>query len=101
MINAVVLIEQRMGLVSFRPLLTLPAWVPALGLAGSLVAMFVIQPVLSLLSLAVVVVFYIVLLRRHVEAPFGDMRSGLFGTLAEWAARRWQSFHPCRSGHGR
>jgi len=94
MINAVVLIEQRMGLVSFRPLLTLPAWVPALGLTGSLVAMFVIQPVLSLLSVAVVVFFYVVLLRRHIEAPFGDMRSGLFVTLAEWAAKKVAELPP-------
>ena len=37
MINAVVLIEQSMGLVSFRPLLKIPRWVSAAGLLGSLV----------------------------------------------------------------
>ncbi len=88
MINAVVLIEQSMGLVSFRPLLRIPRWISALGLAGSLFAMFVIHPLFSLTALAVVVAFYFILLRRRMEAPFGDMRSGLFVTVAEWAAKK-------------
>jgi solute carrier family 12 sodium/potassium/chloride transporter 2 len=88
MINAVVLIEQSMGLVSFRPLLRIPRWVSAAGLLGSLLAMFVVHPVFSLLAVATVLVFYVVLLRRRLEAPFGDMRSGLFVSLAEWAAKK-------------
>jgi len=87
MINAVVLIEQSLDLVSFRPLLRLPAWVPFLGLAGSLFAMIVINPVLSLLALGVTVGFYVFLTGRRLEAPFGDVRSGLFVALAEWAAK--------------
>ncbi len=88
MINAVVLIEQTMGLVSFRPLLRLPRWVSAAGLALSLFAMFVVHPLFSLIAIATVVVFYVVLLRRRLEAPFGDMRSGLFVSVAEWAAKK-------------
>ncbi len=88
MINAVVLIEQSMGLVSFRPLLRIPRWVSAAGLLGSLLAMFVVHPIFSLLAVAVVIFFYIVLLRRRLEAPFGDMRSGLFVSMAEWAAKK-------------
>ena len=88
MINAVVLIEQSMGLVSFRPLLKIPRWVSAAGLFGSLFVMFVISPVFSLVAVATVVVFYVILLRSRLEAPFGDMRSGLFVSLAEWAAKK-------------
>ncbi len=87
MINAVVLIEQSLDLVSFRPLLRLPRWVPLLGLAGSLFAMFVINPILSLVALGVTVGFYVFLMGRHLEAPFGDVRSGLFVAVAEWAAK--------------
>ncbi|MFO8173120.1 MAG: hypothetical protein R6T96_02485 [Longimicrobiales bacterium] len=47
MINAVVLIEQSMGLVSFRPLLRIPRWVSAAGLFASLFAMFVVHPIFS------------------------------------------------------
>jgi hypothetical protein len=88
MLNLVVLIEQSMGLVSFRPLLKVPRWVSAAGLLGSTVTMFIVHPVFSLTAVAVVLVFYLLLLRRRLEAPFGDMRSGLFVTAAEWAAKK-------------
>ncbi len=88
MINAVVLIEQSLDLVSFRPQLRLHWSIPFLGLTGSLLAMFVVNPTLSLVSLAITVGFYVWLVRRHLEAPFGDVRSGLFVAMAEWAAKK-------------
>ena len=88
MLNVVVLVEQSLGLVSFRPLLKVPRLVSVLGLAGSVFAMFIINPAISLVSVAVVVVFYGVLARRKMDAPFEDVRSGLFVALSEWAAKR-------------
>lgn len=88
MLNLVVLIEQSMGLVSFRPLLRVPRWVSAAGLLGSTVTMFIVHPIFSLTAVVTVLIFYVVLLRRRLEAPFGDMRSGLFVTAAEWAAKK-------------
>lgn len=88
MINVVVLIEQSLGLVSFRPLLRVPRIIPFVGAAGCLFAMFIINPAFGLVAAAVVVVFYSILLRRRLVAPFGDVRSGLFVNLAEWAAKK-------------
>jgi len=88
MICAAVLIEQSLDLVSFRPRLRFPIWVSPLGLAGSLLAMFIINPTVSLVSLVVTLGFYAVLARRQLDAPFEDVRSGLFVALAEWAAKR-------------
>ena len=88
MLNVVVLIEQSLGLVSFRPLLKVPRIVSVLGLVGSLFAMFIINPTVSLISVAVVVAFYGVLTRQHMEAPFEDVRSGLFVAFSEWAAKK-------------
>jgi solute carrier family 12 sodium/potassium/chloride transporter 2 len=88
MLNVVVLIEQSLGLVSFRPLLRVSRMIPLLGLVGSVFAMFIINPTISLVSVAVVVVFYGVLTRRHLNAPFEDVRSGLFVAFSEWAAKR-------------
>jgi hypothetical protein len=88
MINVVVFLEQRLALVSFRPLLRVPHWVPLIGGAGCLVAMFVLNPTFSLVALAVVAAMHYLLLRRHLEAPFGDVRSGVFVSLAEWAAKK-------------
>ena len=88
MLNVVVLIEQSLGLVSFRPLLRVPRVVPVLGLAGSVFAMFIINPIISLLSVAVVIIFYGLLTHRKMDAPFEDVRSGLFVALSEWAAKK-------------
>ena len=88
MINAAVLIEQSLDLVSFRPRLHIPIWVSFLGLLGSLFAMFIINPTVSLIAVVVTLGFYFVLARRHLDAPFEDVRSGLFVAFAEWAAKK-------------
>ncbi|MDQ4076195.1 MAG: amino acid permease [Chloroflexota bacterium] len=88
MINVIVLIEQSLGLVSFRPVLRVPLIVPLIGTFGCLFAMFIINPVFSLVAVVIVVVVYGYLVRRQLRAPFGDMRSGLFVSVAEWAAKR-------------
>lgn len=88
MLNMVVLIEQGLGLISFRPLLRLPAIVPWTGLIGSVYVMFIINPIVSLVSILVVLGFYAFLTRRHLDAPFEDVRSGLFVSFAEWAAKK-------------
>jgi len=88
MICAAVLIEQSLDLVSFRPRLKIPLWVSFLGLMGSLLAMFIINPTISLLALMVTLGFYVVLARRQLDAPFEDVRSGMFVALAEWAAKK-------------
>lgn len=86
-INAVVLLEQRLAVVSFRPRLRLPTVVPLVGTIGSVFAMFVISPTFSLLAVAVVFLGYGLMMRRKLVAEHDDVRSGLFLMLAEWAAR--------------
>jgi solute carrier family 12 sodium/potassium/chloride transporter 2 len=93
-LNGVVLLEQLLGLVSFRPLLQVPRLVPLIGLLGCIVAMFLINPIFSLVAVIVIVLLYAYLSRRQLRAPWGDVRSGLFVTLAEWAAKRVISMPP-------
>ena len=88
MICAAVLIEQSLDLVSFRPRLRIPLWVSFLGLVGSLLAMFIINPTISFVALVVTLGVYAVLARRQLDAPFEDVRSGMFVALAEWAAKK-------------
>ena len=88
MLNLVVVIEQSLGLVSFRPLFRVHPIVPVMGLIGSVFAMFIINPVVSLVAVTLVVVFYGILARRRLDAPFEDVRSGLFVALSEWAAKK-------------
>ena len=90
MINVVILVEQSLGLVSFRPLLRIPRAVPLVGTVGAFFTMFIINPVFSLVAVVVVASFYYILMYRHLKAnsPYGDVRSSLFVALAEWAARK-------------
>ncbi|NJC28503.1 amino acid permease [Neolewinella antarctica] len=87
MLNIVVIIEQRLGLISFRPQFTVHPVIPYVGLIGSLLIMFIINPTISLVSWALMIFVYGVLSRRKLETKFEDVRSGLFTSFAEWAAK--------------
>jgi len=87
MINIVVIIEQRLGLISYRPLFNVHKWIPWLGLISSVFAMFIINPSISLITILIVFVVYWYLSKQNLETPFEDVRSGLFVSFAEWAAK--------------
>ena len=87
MINIVVIIEQNLGLISYRPVFKIHKWVPWAGLISSIFAMFIINPSVSLISLIIVLMVYWYLSRQNLETPFEDVRSGLFVSFAEWAAK--------------
>lgn len=91
MLNAVVLLEQSMDLVSFRPLFRVPRLVPLIGLIGCIFVMFLINASFSLVAIIVIIVLYAYLSHRSLQAPWSDVRSGLFVTLAEWAAKQVSS----------
>ncbi|MDR8391402.1 amino acid permease [Aliifodinibius sp. S!AR15-10] len=88
MINLVVFIEQRLDMISFRPTFKIPRFVPFLGTVGCLFTMFIINSTFGLIALGFVIITYLYLTNRKLEVPYGDMRSGLFVSLAEWAAKR-------------
>jgi solute carrier family 12 (sodium/potassium/chloride transporter), member 2 len=90
-VNGVVLIEQGLGLVSFRPLLRLPQSVPFIGAIGSLLAMVIINPAVSIAALSVLLLTYAALTRRKKSHEQGDVRSNIFIAFARWAARETQA----------
>ncbi len=87
MINIVVIIEQKLGLISYRPIFKVNKWIPWIGLVSSVLAMFIINPTISLISISIVFVVYWFLSRQNIDTPFEDVRSGLFVSFAEWAAK--------------
>lgn len=87
MLNVVVIIEQNLGLISFRPTFSVHWTIPWVGLISSLFAMFIINPTVSLISWGLMFAVYAILSRRHLETPFEDVRSGLFSSFSEWAAK--------------
>lgn len=87
-VNIVVLVEQWLGLPSFRPTFRIPVAAPALGGAAALVAILVTSPVVGLAALSFVLALYAWLVRRRLPAPFETARSGLVVNIAAWAARK-------------
>ena len=88
MVNIVVLVEQTLGLPSYRPTLKVPTIVPAFGALASISIMFVISVLVALFSLVFIVLFYLYLVKMNIKSAAGDSRSGLFTALAEWATKK-------------
>ena len=88
MLNVVVLIEQTLGMVSFRPTFKIPRLVPFIGMVGCIFVMFLIDPTFGLIAVVLVLAIYGFLARRNLQALHTDVRSGLFAALAEWAVVR-------------
>jgi len=88
-LNSVVLLEQRLGMISFRPTFRVPDWVPALGVVACGTGLFFASPrPILLFGLLAVVVVYVTLAMRDLETPWETVRSGIGVALASWAARR-------------
>jgi len=88
MINLVVFIEQSLGAVSFRPTLKIPKLVPLYGATVSVLFMFLINALVGLMALSILLLTYLFLVQRRLEAREGDVRSGIFAMVAEWAAKK-------------
>lgn len=58
--------------------------------------MFIINPTVSLIALSVVVAFYAVLLNKVLHRTKGDVRSGLFTAIANWATKRSNEISPVK-----
>ena len=90
MVNFVVILEQGLGLVSFRPTLRVPTWVPVVGFVGSLMSMFIISPSFGWLSVLLVIGSYAYMRSRGNTDPVGtdQAQSAVFLGLASWAASK-------------
>lgn len=87
MINVVVLVEQGLGQVSFRPTFKVPFIIPLLGTSGCFFVMFIINSVFGLVAIGIVLAVYVLLVSKKLETEQGDSRSGIFNAVAAWAAR--------------
>lgn len=87
-LNAVAGLESLVGELSFRPRIRIPAWASFLGALGCVVAMVAIEPLAGAVALAAVAAIWAFLSRRAVTAAWGDLRSGLWFTLARHALYR-------------
>ncbi|OZC03643.1 amino acid permease [Rubricoccus marinus] len=85
MVNLVAAIEKAVGNPSFRPTFSVPVIVPALGGLGCYGAMFLINAPATVAAIVVTYGIYFALRRRALAGTWGDVRSGVWTSLARFA----------------
>jgi len=95
-INIAVALQLGIGIPSFRPRFKVHISIPVFGFLWSVIVMFLINPVFALVAWSLIVLAYLVQVKRGLQAPWGDVRVGMFVAMAEWAARQSQKLrsHP-------
>ena len=81
-VNAVVFLEQQLGMISFRPTWPVPVSVSASGMAFCVLALAFSSPDGGMLEVLAVVGLYLWLLSRRLETPWETVHSGLAMNLA-------------------
>jgi len=87
MINVTVLIEESIGIASFRPTFRVAKSIPFIGSLGCIGIMFLIDARFSVMAIMVIVGIYLFLLKRCPRIYAPDVRSGLLVYLAEQFAK--------------
>ena len=87
MINITVLIEESIGIASFRPAFHVPRLVPLFGSVGCIMTMFLINAKFSIIAILVIIGMYFFLLKKTSSVYAPDVRSGLLVYLAERFAK--------------
>ena len=85
MVNLVAALEKAVGNPSFRPTFAVPVLVPALGALGCYGAMFLINAPATVAAIVVTYGIYFALRRRETVEAWGDVRSGVWTSLARFA----------------
>jgi len=83
-INLVAATESLVGDPSYRPTLRVPWWISLLGVAASLVVMFIINPLWGAVAIGLQFVLYLLLHRKAFKGSWGDVWVGLWGSLARF-----------------
>lgn len=82
MTNFIAGLERLIGNPSFRPRFRLPWWVSMLGAAGCYGAMGLINAPVTVAAVCISYGFYLLLQRRAVQRTWGDVRRGLWLSMA-------------------
>lgn len=98
MLNLAAGLESLVADPAFRPTIKVPWWVSVVGCVGCFVAMFSIHPGACFVAIVVEGIIWWILSRRALRTTWGDLRSGLWFTLARFAMLKLnQSKHDPRN----
>lgn len=98
MLNLAAGLESLVADPAFRPTIRVPWWVSMVGCLGCFIAMFSIHPGACILAIIIEAIIWWVLSRRALRTTWGDLRSGLWFTMARFAMLKLnQSKHDPRN----
>lgn len=98
MVNLVAAIERMVGNPSFRPRFNVPLTVSLLGGLGCYGAMFLINTPATIAAIIISYGIFFLLSRRRMVRTWGDVRSGIWTSLARYALLNLERLPP---KHGR
>ncbi len=87
MINLATYIEKTIGITSFRPSFKIPSVITLIGGVWCLLTMFLIDSLFAAISIVLIVIFYVIQVRRGHKTLWGDVRGAMFTAIAEWALK--------------
>ncbi|NQV29391.1 MAG: Na-K-Cl cotransporter [Candidatus Marinimicrobia bacterium] len=95
-INLAVALQLGIGIPSFRPRFRVHIAIPIIGFLWALIVMFMVNPIFAAVAWLLIIVAYLVQVQRGIQAPWGDVRAGMFMAIAEWSARQSEKLksHP-------
>ena len=91
MINLAAGIEKLVGNPSFRPRFKIPWIVSMLGAVGCYGAMFLINPLATVVAIVISYGIFFLLQRRRLERTWGDVGSGIWFAIARYALLNLQA----------
>lgn len=86
-LNVVLLIEQNLDLISFRPTFIVPRIIPIIGSLSALFAMMVINTFVGFLSIGFIIFLYTYIYSKKLKTPWEIVNSGLFISFIKWLAK--------------
>lgn len=89
-LNLVLLVEQSLSQISFRPTFKVSIWVPLVGSLSCVFAMIITSPTFGMVALGIVAGIYLYLTSQNIDTPWETVRSGIFIGVADWAAKKAQ-----------
>ena len=95
-INIAVALQLGIGIPSFRPRFKVHISIPIIGFLWAVTVMFMVNPVFAAVAWVLIIAAYFIQVKRGLQAPWGDVREGMFLAMAEWSARQSEKLrsHP-------
>ncbi len=95
-INIAVALQLGIGIPSFRPRFKVHISIPIIGFLWAVIVMFMVNPIFAGIAWLLIITAYLIQVKRGLQAPWGDVRAGMFMAIAEWSARQSEKLksHP-------